>query len=134
VKDVKEEQTCGKGLAENSPLPGKLSELTGAMAGILETHREALELRDASSRREDEAYRELAEAHRKIAGELRETSRIMAGYRDLPMGKHDPGAMSSSKAVQAVERFVNVEAELAAMLQRRLEADRVMLEQMRGSG
>ena len=126
-------QTCGKGLAENSPLPGKLSELTGAMAGILETHREALEMRDASSRREDEAYRELAEAHRKISGELRETSRSMAGNRDLPTGKHNPAVMSSSKAVQAFERFVKVEGELAAMLQRRLESDRAILDQMRGA-
>jgi hypothetical protein len=131
---VKDKQTCGKGLAENSTLPAKLAELTGATAGILETHREALALRDASSRREDEAYRELAEAHRKIAGELRETAKRMAGYRDLPLGRHDPGVIAGPKAVEAFGRFVRLEGDLLSMLQKRLESDRAMLDGMRRPG
>ena len=128
-----EKQTCGKGLAETSAVPAKLAELLGATAGILETHREALAARDANSRREDEAYRELAQEHRKIATELRETARRMAAYETLPMGRHDPAVMSAAKAVQAFERFVRMEGELSALLQRRLAADRYTLDQMRGS-
>ena len=128
------EQTCGQGLAENSELPGKLAVFIESMANVLDTHREALNARDANSRREDEAYRELALTNRKSAGELRELARRMEAYRDLPMGRHDEKVMSSPKAVQAFEKFVTVEGQVAALLQRRLIGDRATLDQMRRAG
>ncbi|MEP6471693.1 MAG: hypothetical protein ABJC28_06720 [Acidobacteriota bacterium] len=50
------------------------------------------------------------------------------------MGTHDTGVMSSPRAVAAFENFVKLEEELFSMLQRRREADRKMLAEMRGSG
>jgi len=131
---MEKQQTCGQGLAENSALPAKLGEMLGSVAEILETHRAALNVRDANARREDEAYRELAEAHRKIAGELREAAKRMADYRNLPMGKHDPALLSAPKAVRAFESFVTLEGQLSALLQRRLTADRAMLDEMLRAG
>ena len=131
---MESQQTCGQGLAENAELPGKLAALTESVAGVLETHREALNPRDANSRREDEAYRELTETHRKIAGELRDLAKRMEGLRDLPMGKHEAKVMSSPKAVGAFEKFVTLEGQVAALLQRRLIGDRAMLDQMRRAG
>jgi hypothetical protein len=125
--------TCGKGLAENSALPAKLGDLTESMAEILEIHMGALDLEDNDSRREHEAYRELVRDYRRIAAAFRETARRMTGYRDLPMGGHDTSVMSSPRAVEAFEKFVKLEQELLAMLQKRLEADRVMLSEMRGT-
>lgn len=125
--------TCGEGLAENSELPAKVAELMAAMGGVLETHREALAPRDANSRREDEAYRELAQALRKIGEDLRGVAMRMTGYRSLAMGKHDTAVLSAPKAVQAFEKFVRMEGEIVALLQRRLTTDRWMLDQMRGS-
>lgn len=115
-----ETQTCGQGLAENSLLPAKLGELTDSVAEILEIHMGALDLRDNDSRREHEAYRELAREHRKIAAALKETARHMAGYRDLPMGAHDRNMMSSPKAVAAFENFAKLEDELVALLRLRV--------------
>jgi hypothetical protein len=126
-----ENQTCGEGLAEISELAAKLAELMGAMSGVLETHREALAPRDANSRREDEAYRELAQLDRKIAEDLRAIATRRAGYRNLAMGKHDPAVLSSPKAVQGFEKFVTLEGQLAALLQRRLETDRYLVDEMR---
>ena len=128
---MENQQTCGQGLAETSELPAKLAELMGAMSGVLETHREALAPRDANSRREDEAYRELGQLDRKIAEDLRAIATRMAGYRNLAMGKHDPAVLSSPKAVQAFEKFVTLEGQLAALLQRRLETDRYLVDEMR---
>ena len=125
--------TCGKGLAENSALPAKLGDLIESTAEILEIHMGALDLEDNDSRREHEAYRELVRDHRRIAAALRETARRMAGYLDLPMGRHHTSVMSSRKAFEAFEKFVKLEEELLAMLQKRLEADRVMLSEMRGT-
>jgi hypothetical protein len=125
------DQTCGKGLAEQSALPGKLGDLTESVAGILEIHMGVLDLQDDNSLKEYETYRELAGDHRSIATELRETARRMAGYRDLPMGRHDTSVMSSPRAVEAFEKFVKLEQELMALLQERLEADRKMLSEMR---
>jgi len=130
---MENQQTCGKGLAENSALPAKLGDLTDSVAEILEIHMESLDVQDENSRKELEAYRELANAHRRIAAELRETASRMAGYRDLPMGRHDTSVMSSPRAVQAFEKFVNVEEELLSMLQKRVEADEKVLAEMRGT-
>lgn len=127
---MEEEPTCGKGLAEHSALPAKLGELTAAVAGILETHMEALDLADENSRKEHEAYRELAKEHRETAAQLRATAARMAGYRDLPMGRHDMSVMTSPKPREAFERFVQHEQELLELLQRRLEPDRQMLGEM----
>jgi hypothetical protein len=131
---MEDQQTCGKGLAESSALPAKVGELIGSMAEVLEIHMEALDLQDNDSRREHEAYRELVSDDRRIAAQLDETARRMAGYRDLPMGRHDMSAMSSPKAVEAFEKFVKLEEGLSAMLQKRLEAEREMLAEMRGAG
>ncbi|HEY3173640.1 MAG TPA: hypothetical protein VGK86_13815 [Thermoanaerobaculia bacterium] len=129
---MEDQLTCGKGLAEQSALQANLGELTDSMAEILEIHMGALDLQDNDSRREHEAYRELVSDHRRIAAALRETARRMAGYRDLPMGRHDTSVMSSPRAVEAFEKFVKLEQELMSMLQKRLEADRKMLSEMRG--
>jgi hypothetical protein len=123
--------TCGQGLAENSVLPAKLGELTASVAEILEVHMKALDLTDESSRKEYDAYLGLVEEHRRTASALQATARRMAGYRDLPMGRHDPEAMSSPEALEAFEKFVKLEQELLALLQKRLEGDRKMLGEMR---
>jgi hypothetical protein len=124
--------TCGKGLAEHSILPAKLGEWTAAVAENLELHMEALDLSDENSRRERDAYLALAEEHRQIAKQLQTTAGRMAGYRDLPMGRHDPKAMASPRIRAAFERFVEREQELLALLQRRVEQDRRMLTAMAG--
>ena len=127
-------QTCGRGLAEHSALPAKMAELTGAVAAILELHMKALDLTDANSRRELDAYRQLANEHRDAEAQLRTIATEMAGHRDLPMGRHDPKAMGAPAVVDAFETFVKLEQELATLLEARLEQDRQMLTQMRAAG
>jgi len=131
---MSESRTCGQGLADTSELPGKLAEVIGAIGEILEIHMKALDLEDNDSRIEHEAYRELASDHRRIAAGLGEIARRMSGYRDLPMGRHDPKVMSSPKAVEAFDELVSREAELLALLEVRLERDREMRAQMRSAG
>jgi hypothetical protein len=63
-----EQQTCGKGLAHRSTLTASLGEVVAATARVLEVHMKALDLTDENAKREYEAYRELASAHRRIAG------------------------------------------------------------------
>jgi hypothetical protein len=122
-----DDPTCGKGLAENAALPAKLSELTASVADILEAHMPALDLTDERSRREYEAYRRLVEDHRRASLQLEGIGKQMAGYRDLPMGRHDEKAMAASAVVESFQRFVELEQELLALLQRRVEQDRQML-------
>lgn len=127
---MENQQTCGKGLAEHSVLPAKLGELTAAVAENLEIHMKALDLKDQSSRKERDAYVELAKEHRRIAAQLQATAMLMSGYRDLPMGRHDQKAMSGPEVVEAFEKFVKLEQELLALLQKRVEQDRKMLIEM----
>ena len=101
-----------------------------AVATVLELHTKALDQSDANSRRELEAYESLVTQHRAIAAQLEATGREMAGYRDLRMGRHDAKAMAAPENARAFETFVGVEEKLIALLERRLESDRAMLQQM----
>jgi hypothetical protein len=125
-----EQRTCGQGLAEHSALPAKLAEVTAAVADILASHTKALDLEDDNAREENRVYQKLVDQHRRTAAELRATAEEMAGYWDLPMGRHDPQAASSPEVVGAFASFVRIEQELLALLQARLEQDRTMLDEM----
>ena len=126
-----EPQTCGKGLAENSILPAKLGELISAMAGNLDAHRKALDLTDPNSRAEDDAYEKLLKELRQTAAQLSVTASEMAGYRDLPMGRHDEKAMTHPRVREAFEKFVQYKRELLELLEQTEERDHKLLEVMR---
>jgi formiminotetrahydrofolate cyclodeaminase len=126
-----EQQTCGKGLAENSALPAKLGELISAMAENLEAHWKALDLTDQNSRSEYEAYEKLLKELRQIAAQLSVTASEMAEYRDLPMGRHDEKAMTHPRLREAFENFVQHKRELWELLEQTEERDHKLLEVMR---
>ena len=129
-----EQQTCGKGLAQHSVLTSALGELIASTARVLEVHMKALDLTDEASKHEYDAYRELAHAHRRIAGELSDTAHRMAGYRTLPMGRHDMAAMTSAAPRHAFAAFVNNEEALVSLLQTRLVQDTAMVAAMAAAG
>lgn len=127
-------QTCGRGLAEHSALPAKLAELLDSVGVVLDLHMKALDVTDENSRKELEAYRRLTSEYHEIAARLHMTATEMAGYRDLPMGRHDPKAMAAPAVVDAFEKFVRLEQELVTLLERRVKKDRQILIQMRAAG
>jgi hypothetical protein len=128
---VSDGPTCGQGLAQNSVVPLKAGELIGALADNLEMHLPALDLSDERSAAEQGAYLSLIEQYRDIARRLAAAGEEMAGYRDLPMGRHDMEAMSRPEVGRAFADFVAREEELLALLERGLERDRAMLDAMR---
>jgi hypothetical protein len=115
-------------------LPAKLGELAAALAEVLDTHTKALDLDDENARQERDAYLQLADQQRRAAAQLLATSKEMAGYRDLPVASHDPTVMASAEVADIFEKFVNVENELLALLQGRIEQDRAMLLEMGRQG
>jgi hypothetical protein len=134
VPELADQPTCGQGLAGRSTLPTKLGELSASLADNLEVHTSALDLSDENAKQEHAVYLRLIETHRAIAAQLEALGEEMAGYRNLPMGKHDPDAMSSPEVAAAFDRYVNVERELLAQLQERVEEDQHILADMRASG
>jgi hypothetical protein len=126
-----EQQTCGKGLAENSVLPAKLGVLISAMAGNLDAHRKALDLTDQNSQVEYEAYEKLLKEFRQTAAQLSLTAQQMAEYRDLPMGRHDEQAMRHPRVREAFEKFAQHKQELLELLKQTEERDHQLLEIMR---
>ena len=129
-----EQQTCGRGLAEHSVLPERLSEVIEAMAENLRVHMQALELDDEPAREEHAVYLRLAEEQRQAAGRLRAIAGEMAAARDLPMGRHDTQALTSPEVADAFRRFVEAKQELAATLQGMAEEDERLLAAMIGPG
>jgi hypothetical protein len=125
-----EPSTCGQGLASQSILPGKLSELLAALARILEAHMRALDPADHDARMELDAYAALVTANRDVADRLSGIAVQMADYRSLPIAAHDDAAMSDAMAHRAFENYVRLEQELAALLQQQLQEHREMLQQM----
>jgi hypothetical protein len=122
--------TCGQGIAENAALPAKLGELTGALAAIFEAHTMALDPTDEDGRAEYAAYAKLATEHRQIAAQLQALAGEMAGYRDLPMARHDMGVMSSPRLIDPFRTFVAIEQDLLDLLRTRVERNRTMLAAM----
>jgi hypothetical protein len=129
---VAEHQTCGQGLAEHSTIPRMLGELTDALAENLEVHLRALDATDDVGRAERNAYVSLAAQHRQIAAQLHEVGEEMAGYRDLPMARHDERALAAPDAIEAFTRFVAAERQLHGAVEQSLERDEAMLRQARG--
>ena len=127
---MRQNLTCGKGLAHNALLPAKLGELTAAMAEILEIHMKALDLKDPAAKKEHEAYQKLAVAHREIAMQLVSTANQMNDYQDLPMGTHSKRAMSDPKVVLSFQKLMKVEQELDALLQKRKQENQKILATM----
>jgi hypothetical protein len=121
------EMTCGKGLAEHSVIPAKLGELIAALAENLELHMPALVLSDHNAKLEHEAYAKLAAEHRAIAEKLTAVAAHMAGYRNLPMGQHDMAVMQDPNRNEAFGRYVKIERELIALLQKALARDQELL-------
>jgi hypothetical protein len=129
-----EQQTCGRGLAEHSELPGRLAEVVEAMADNLRVHMAALELDDEPAREEHAVYLRLVEEQRQTAGRLRAVAGEMAAARDLPMGRHDQQTMTSPEVAEAFRRYVAAKQELGATLQRMAEEDQRLLAAMDGPG
>ena len=128
------EPTCGKGLAEHSALPKKISSLLSALADNLDHHMAGLDLRDANSQKEHAAYTSLKGQFRELSASLGHAAAEMAGYRDLPMGAHDLAALSTPKVAQAFERYVAEEEALFGLLSKSVARDRAMLNALRGAG
>lgn len=129
-----QQPTCGQGLAGNAALPARMAEVTGLLADILELHLPSLDLTDPVSQREHEVYQELLRGYRESAARMAETARSMAGYRDLPMGRHDPAAAASPSMVDTFEKFIQSKRDLLALLQAAVADDTEMLTQMRQFG
>ena len=128
---MEQQQTCGKGLAENAVLPARLAAVTDAQADVLEAHVKALDVDDEHARSEHDAYTKLVDEHRDAAARLRAVAERMAGYQDLPMGVHDDRAMTGPEPVAAFEAFVAMKEELRALLQEQDRRDQQLLAQMR---
>jgi hypothetical protein len=126
-----EQQTCGQGLAGRAPVPAKLAELAVAMADVLENHMTAIDLADENGKLERDAYASLVRRLREVAAQLEAISDEMAGYRDLPMARHDIETLASPRSRSVFERLVRVESELAELSGEMLERDRQMLGDMR---
>jgi hypothetical protein len=127
-------RTCGQGLAAQSVLPSKLGELIASLAENLEIHMKALDTSDPAARMELEAYTLLARDHREIATRLHAVGDRMAGYRELPMGRHDMKAMTGPRVLDAFARFVRIKHELQELLRIAAKGDQEMLDEMRAPG
>jgi hypothetical protein len=127
-----EEWTCGKGLVANAWLPASFGDVSAAMAAMLDIHTTALDLSDEHAVREREAYLSLVEQFRTVATRLQALAAEMAGYRDLPMARHDMAVMTAPTMAETYAKVVHAKEELLANLQGRIEGERQMLAQMRG--
>jgi hypothetical protein len=133
MQTMTDQPTCGKGLAENAALPAALGELLAGMATVLDVHRRTLDRTDPDTGPEADAYATLVTDVNAASARLAALARKMSGYRDLPMGRHDPRAMSGRDAVDALAGFVQSERKLLSMLTATVGEYERMLEQMASS-
>jgi hypothetical protein len=110
---IEEPTTCGEGLAANAELPRAASALLQTMADNLEAHLATLDLSDGHARRERDACLHLAAEQRRIAARLDTVAEEMAGYRELPQGRHDHEALASDAVRSAFARFAAARERMA---------------------
>ena len=125
-----EQPTCGKGLAERAALPAALSQLTAAMADILEFHERSIDTTDEHGRKERQAYEVLNAQFRTISHLLRSTADAMASYRTLPMAQHDIAVLASRQNAKIFAEFVDEERRTAELMRTSIERDEKILAQM----
>jgi len=102
------------------------------MVENLEAHQETLDITDENGNLELRAYVKLAQEFRCTATQLQETAAHMAGYRDLPMARHNPAKMAVPKVVDALTNFVRLESDLLTLLCQSVKRDRALLAMMTG--
>jgi hypothetical protein len=129
-----EQSTCGKGLAENSILPEQISKVIAAMAENLETHMQALDLSDKNSSAEYAAYESLVKELKQSALHLHLTANQMAGYRDMPMGRHNMKEMNHPRVPEMFDRFMKEKRDLLTLLEGTMQRDNQIMETMSPSG
>ena len=127
---MEQRPTCGQGLAQNSLVPGKLGELTAAMAETLSAHMQMLDMSDPDTKAEYETYFQLSNEQRETAARLLATANEMAAARELPMGRHNLTDELSTRLMEAFEKYVKMEQELLALLQQTTEQDQSLLLEM----
>ena len=125
-----DQPTCGKGLAENSILPEQISKVIAAMAENLESHMQTLDLTDKISSAEYTAYESLVKELKQSALQLHLTANQMAGYRDMPMGRHNVKEMTHPRVHETFERFLKEKQDLFSLLERTMQRDHEILETM----
>ena len=128
-----EPATCGKGLAENSGMSARMSEVIAAVAANLEAHMPVLDLDDPAARTEHEVYATLARRHREVAASLHALSGEMAGHVDLPAAPHDDAEMMRPEILAAFEQLARAEDALLTLLQDTAAWNARALEQMRAA-
>lgn len=122
-----EEWTCGRGLAHHSAVPAKMAEYLAALAETLRTHLRTIDTSEATGQAEWGAYRELADEYADLADRLTTTAARMRGYRDLPAAPHHEKELSDPVLTEVFAKFVEIETELAALLQASADQDQEML-------
>lgn len=126
---MKDEATCGKGLAAHAAMHQKVAGLIAAVAENLELHQNTLDLEDDNSRQELKAYVALAVQHRMIAAQLEATGKQMLSCEHLPMGRHDERSLGDPRLAAALQLLVNAEQSLLEYLTASVAQHRAMLPQ-----
>jgi hypothetical protein len=129
---MRDEQTCGQGLAQHAELPQLFADLMESVADNLRAHVPGLVPTDANSRHEKRVYEELEVRHREAAAMLRAIGAEMAEQEDMAMGEHDLAVMSSPEVTAALEAMTRIEGKLVAVVQQNLRKHQAMLDAMRG--
>lgn len=122
-----DEWTCGRGLAHHSAVPAKMADYLAALAETLRTHLQTIDTSEAAGQAEWNAYGELADGYTDLADRLGTTAARMRAYVDLPAAPHHEEALADPLLVEVFARFVQIETELAAYLQKSADQDQAML-------
>lgn len=124
-----EQWTCGKGLAAHAGVPARMAEYLKSLAENLEAHVPTIDTDDPDGQTERAAYVRLSKEYEALAAQLARTAEQMHEYRDLPAARHHEEKLTDPRLLEAFERFVAVETELADVLATSAEQHRQLLQE-----
>jgi hypothetical protein len=119
-----EEMTCGEELARDAEVPELLGQLWEHVATNLVAHAKWVGTATPDAAAEHDALTHVAREYRNIAAAGERAAAIMQSMHDLAPAMHDWSRLDRPALARFIRRKIELQLELAALLQRHAEDSR----------
>ena len=120
-------ESCGAELAESAVIPEKLAALMELVAKNMVAHAEWVGSSEDRARAEHRALLDVAAGYRAIAAAASKAASTMRALRDLEPAPHDPSRWDRAAFARFMQRKVELQTELAALLLAHAEQSKAAL-------
>jgi len=116
------EETCGQEIGASAEVPLSWQALMEHVAENMEAHAAWVGADSPAARQEQDGLRRVADAYRAMAAAARTAAQAMQAMTDVPPAPHDPARRDGAGWARWMREKIEMQRELAAMLERHAAA------------